>query len=201
MLREEKGFTLIELMVAISLLGIILAVAAPSLSSYLDKRRIIAVGEAVYGQIQTARSEAIARSQKVYVDFSANDTTTWRLGISTNNNCIQNSNCWLVVDDGDGVIHGVTDSDDDGTMDTDTDDLVYYGLSSSDFSDVKLGDGSGGSPNQISFDPVRGTAVGETIYIRYGTTYEMRVIVGATGRIRLCSPSGATHVGGYTTTC
>lgn len=201
MLEQNKGFSLIELLIALVILGIILSMAAPSVSSYKDKRRVIEVGEAVYGQLQLARSKALTLREPIYARFSTNESTTWRMGLSTITNCDVTQatagrldDCHIIIDDGDGTL-------DTGNGLTDLDDLVYYGLNSADFVNVIMGDFDGDATNnlfQITFDPVRGTATNKTIVIRFGTKYEMRVVVYMTGRIRLCSPAGATHVGGAT---
>ena len=199
-LRRQRGFSLIELMVALVVLGIILAMAAPSLSSYMDHRRVISAAEALYGQLQLARSEAIARSETVYANFSSNDSTTWAMGISTRIDCDvtqsvagRGDDCVLITSDGDNDM-------DTGDGATDLGDLLYYGLSSVDYPGVSLGDGDGGTnPDgiQLEFNPVRGTVDDDTIFIRFGNQYEARVVLFQTGRIRICSPDGATKVPGY----
>jgi len=205
-LRRQKGFSLIELMIAISILAIILAMAVPSLSSYMDHRRVINVAETLYGQLQYARSEAIARSEIVYANFSSNDTTDWAMGISTRFNCdvtkatpAITDDCILIVDDGDGTL-------DTGDGTTDTGDLLYNGMSSVDYPRITLGDGDNTTnPDgiQFTFDPVRGTVANfETVVIKFnnpnGNSYEMRIVPFATGRMRVCSPNGNSKVPGYT---
>jgi type IV fimbrial biogenesis protein FimT len=215
---RDKGFTIIELMVAIAVLGIIAAFAIPAASDYIDHRKIINAAEAVYGQLQYGRSQAIARSEKVYSRFGYDDNadpTTWIMGVSTEQNCdlagsldvIDGTvaptlpdaadDCILVVDDGDGVVHGQ-----DGN--SDVDDLTYHVLSGEKFNGVSLdadGDPStDGAPLQISFNPTRGTVTSETVFLTYGDPirYEMRVVSYISGRIYICTPDGAKQVPGYT---
>lgn len=210
-LIREKGFTLLELMIVIAILGLMAAMAGPSISGYIDKRKIINAAEAVYSQLLFARSQAISRSAVVNVNFGYTDNadaSTWLMGISTNSNCDVaqtvtpadvSDDCTLVVSDGDGNL-------DDGTGTIDPGDLVYYVTSGADFNGVKVdsdGSGSGGSPNSFSFNPTRGTAGNETIYLTYDkgdSQYEMRVIVAVIGRVRICTPVGDKQVPGYTST-
>lgn len=61
------GFTLIELMVTLSVLGILLALAAPSLRDFLVANRLSTNVNSVIGLLNYARSEAIVRNQAVAV--------------------------------------------------------------------------------------------------------------------------------------
>lgn len=212
-MRKVQGFTLIELMVVLAVMGVVLSMAVPSVSSFMEKRRIINAAEAVFSELQYARSEAISRSRNVYVKFSSNGTSTWVYGTSIRSDCdlaqttATGANaCILVIDDGDGTV-------DDGTGGTDTGDLVLRRTSSAAFSGISMhGYDSGtntvtttvsfGIPtptSQTSFNPVRGTAKGGTVVLRLGTLYELRVIVSPVGRVRFCSPTGTTNVPGYPT--
>lgn len=62
-----QGFTLIELMVVIGLLGIIAALAAPSFKDSIDRYRIRAAVDELNNSIQFARSEAIRTRQQVVI--------------------------------------------------------------------------------------------------------------------------------------
>lgn len=205
-MTKEQGFTLIELMVAVALLGIVLAIAAPSMSDYIDKRRVINAAEAVYSQFLYARSESVARSETVFVSFSTNGTDTWSVGVSTTPDCdptvttvTDATACTMVIDDGDGNIHG-DDPDGDGTAITDTDDLVLHVISSTDFPNIIMGNTNDpmgavafGGSTQAQFDSTRGVlASGGSVVLRYEaddvTTYDIQLRVALTGRALLCSP-------------
>jgi prepilin-type N-terminal cleavage/methylation domain-containing protein len=221
-LVRDQGFTLLELMVAVAIISILAMMAGPSISQYIDKRKIINAAEAIYSQLQYARTQAISRSATVGVTFDyadAADESTWLMGISTNLNCdvtgsallIKNGtaptlpdaadDCTLVIDDGDAdnVVHGVNGGVDLG-------DLVYHVTSGADFNGVAVdanSTGTGGAPGLISFNPTRGTGTNRTVYLWLGIgdrEYEMRVVVGTIGRVRICTPEGARQVPGYTAT-
>lgn len=214
-MKQSRGFSLVELMITVAILGIVLAIAVPSMSDFLDQRKVINAGEAVYSELQYARSEAIARSQNVFVSFSTNGTATWSVGVSTTSNCDPTQAiltaadaCVLVIDDGDGNVHA-TDPDGDGVFVDDPDDLVRRVISSTDFPDIVMGNTATpiaavnmGGGTQANFDSTRGVVNGGggTVVLRLvasNTTYEMQVILNVIGRVRLCSPAG-NGVGGYT---
>lgn len=59
------GFTLIELMVAVSVVGVLLSLAAPSFSDLVASNRMSSQANEFMGSLQLARSEAVRRSQPV----------------------------------------------------------------------------------------------------------------------------------------
>lgn len=69
--QRGRGLTLIELMVTVGILGIVLAVAAPSLSDFMNKRRVRLVADELSTLMVYARSEAGLRNRRVNVFFSS----------------------------------------------------------------------------------------------------------------------------------
>lgn len=57
-LCSSAGVTLIEMLVGVAVLGVILAVATPSLSSFMERRRVVAAAGEVANMFAFARSEA-----------------------------------------------------------------------------------------------------------------------------------------------
>jgi len=62
---HQQGFTLVELMVAISVLALILLVAMPAVASWLDTTRIRNIAESLQSGVQIARAEAVRRNRSV----------------------------------------------------------------------------------------------------------------------------------------
>ncbi len=69
--QRGRGLTLIELMVTVGVLGIVLAVAAPSLADFMNKRRVRLVADELSTLMVYARSEAGLRNRRVNVFFSS----------------------------------------------------------------------------------------------------------------------------------
>ena len=71
---RQRGYSLGELMVTIAVLGILSSVAVPGMQNVvLNNRRVATTNDFVY-TLQLARSEAIARNQRVTVCASRNGT-------------------------------------------------------------------------------------------------------------------------------
>ncbi len=64
---RQGGFTLIELMIVIALMGVLLTLAAPSFRTYSAGQRVKSASFDLYSSFVFARSEAIKRRQAVNV--------------------------------------------------------------------------------------------------------------------------------------
>jgi type IV fimbrial biogenesis protein FimT len=76
--RNAAGFTLIELMVTVSIVAILAVIAGPSLSSLIASQRIKAVAADLYVALSKARSEALKRNANV--TLSPKTANTWQAG-------------------------------------------------------------------------------------------------------------------------
>lgn len=83
--RVHRGFTLIELMVTIAVAAILMALAAPSMTTLIGSNRIQAEAASLVGDMQFARAEAIKRGIDVTICPSSDGaaclaTTSWHSG-------------------------------------------------------------------------------------------------------------------------
>ena len=83
--RRQGGLTLLELIIGISVLGILLAVGVPSFQSTVDSNRLAAQTNSLVTALNLARSEAVKRGQPVSICASTNQTscsgaTAWTTG-------------------------------------------------------------------------------------------------------------------------
>jgi type IV fimbrial biogenesis protein FimT len=102
-LRFLNGFTLIEILVSIAILGVLIAVALPSFSNTIKRYRISAIRDELTASLQMARSEAIKRRTQIIIArntsnciFDVPDSQDWhcgwRLVVDSNNNGTANAN-------------------------------------------------------------------------------------------------------------
>jgi type IV fimbrial biogenesis protein FimT len=83
--RLAKGFSLVEIMVGVAIIGLVTAVALPSFSEWIRNVRIRSAAEAVLAGVQVARTEAIRRNTPVVFTLlpAADATLLWRVGCVT----------------------------------------------------------------------------------------------------------------------
>ncbi|HJW24420.1 MAG TPA: GspH/FimT family pseudopilin [Rhodocyclaceae bacterium] len=65
MLRRERGFSMVEMVVAIAIIGILLLLAIPSFTTAIRNIQIRNAAESMYNGIQLARMEAMKRNARV----------------------------------------------------------------------------------------------------------------------------------------
>jgi len=93
--RAERGFTLIEMMIAITLIGILLGIGIPAMRDWMMNTQIKTAAESFTNAMQLARAEAVRRNTNVQFTLGAN--ASWTVG------------CQTPVADGDGDGDGVDD--------------------------------------------------------------------------------------------
>jgi prepilin-type N-terminal cleavage/methylation domain-containing protein len=206
-MKATRGFTLLELLVTIAVLGVVTAMAIPAFGSLAEKWRVKGAAEYVYEQLMFARTEAVKRSRPIIVAFSAADTDQWSLGI-TDRNFVGAVGC-------NPAKTAITDAeactiDYDNNLATDTD-AVLYRFASTPFREVRMKGEAGNAPAftgtvgeclvtgsnaQTCFDPMRGMARRGTIVL--GTDrHEAWVQVNPMGRARICAPDNERGIGDY----
>jgi len=67
--RPARGLTLIELLTVVAVLGIVLAIAAPSFADLMNRRRVQLVATELSTDLAYARSEAGLRNRRVNLQF------------------------------------------------------------------------------------------------------------------------------------
>lgn len=183
-----RGVSLLEMLIAMAILGIIISVAMPGLSGFAANQRLIGAAEQIHAHLQQARSEAVGRSATVYVKFSAAGTITWTYGVSVTDNCdltITNpataNACVISIGDADG--DGIAEAADN----------VLMRFPGTDYEDVEMAIASFSTGSQIIFDSVRGTSTSGQINLESSTGKQLRVAVSLLGRVKICSPDGSVQ--------
>jgi type IV fimbrial biogenesis protein FimT len=73
--RGNRGFSLVELLVAVAIVAVLAGVGIPSLSSFLRKVKLNSISGALVSSLQQARSDAIRLNRAVLVCPSNSDGT------------------------------------------------------------------------------------------------------------------------------
>lgn len=167
LLREQLGFTLIELMITIAILAILLTIAVPNFITFVQNSRLTSQANDLVTALNYARSEAIKRGVRTTVCSSTDGescaaSTTWDTG-------------WLVfVDcDNDGVVDvGICpDWDANGAADNEPVLLVRQPLENGNTLRMGLTNvtyqntGFSGTAGTFRLCDVRGTASGRAIAV------------------------------------
>ena len=71
-MTKRAGFTLVEMMIALVVLGVLATMAAPSMQTFIKEQRISGQANDLIGDLSIARSEAIRRAATVIVCKSTN---------------------------------------------------------------------------------------------------------------------------------
>jgi type IV fimbrial biogenesis protein FimT len=190
-LSRHRGVTLIELLVGISILGLLMVMAAPGLSEWMANARVRASAEALSASLQFAKGEAVARNARVRfqltstlgADCAINTTGPhWVVNMDPDANAAALAgNCGVALSDTDAprVLsrHNGREGGAATVVDGSASSLVFNGLGR--VTPVPAGD--------VVFD-VRGPNESDCV-ADGGTRTCLRVIVSAVGQVRTCSPS------------
>jgi prepilin-type N-terminal cleavage/methylation domain-containing protein len=107
--RRRSGMTMIEIMVAVAIVAVLVALGTPALQQFVDNQRVKSAARSVADAFQLARSEAIRTGNSHIVFLSAaaagNPEATDPVGTSLNGSSIgadPRGGVWpvLIVDDG-----------------------------------------------------------------------------------------------------
>ena len=65
---RTRGFTIIEMLIAVGVLSLLLALVAPSLTTLMSTQQLKTAAQDVYASLSVARSEALTRNTSVTVE-------------------------------------------------------------------------------------------------------------------------------------
>lgn len=160
------GFTLVEAMVTLAILGILAAVALPAFSNMRETTRLKGLAQAVMTDMLLAQTESHKRQITITLSLRGNNGA-WCYGLNENTGCdCQTPGACML----NGQERTVTSSEHTG--------LTIL---------------SGVTGNQFNFRPQRRTVTAGHIKIQ-ANGQEIRVVASGYGRIRECSPAGASNV-------
>lgn len=86
-MRPQRGFTMIELLISIVIVAILAALAFPSFQSMLANAQIRTAAQALHDGLQLARVEAIRRNERVV--FTKGTESGWVVSTDTSGTTVQ----------------------------------------------------------------------------------------------------------------
>ena len=76
--RKPRGFTLIEIFIALLIVALLLLLGMPSFTTYVRNSEIRSTAESLVNGLRTATSEAANRNKKVTFELPADGVTAWK---------------------------------------------------------------------------------------------------------------------------
>lgn len=174
----QRGFSIIELSVALTIAGVLLALGAPAMSGYLQNARLGSMAQGVYTGLQAARVEAVKRNAPVEFVLTDSSLETATADTVVLNNTGHN---WVVrarpsASDPYSAVEKKSNNANDvgGVVVTATAPQVVFNSLG--------GSGTGGATTIALTNPALG------LCLPGGPVRCWNVVVQAGGQVRLCSP-------------
>lgn len=182
---RHRGFSLIEVMMSLVLMGIGMALALPSYRDMVEKRQITNGAEQMAAFVNTAQGVAMKTNQVVTVSFSWADEDEWCIGAVNGEDACDCTVTNTAAADFCQIASQPFVLDNSHTADRN---LVYAMSDNGD--------------DLYAFDPIRGllTELDDSLTVELRSPNEqfrLNLMVNNTGRVTLCSASAEYAVPGY----
>lgn len=179
--RRTAGFTLIEMMVTIVLMSILMALAFPSMTTWIRNSRVRAVSDSLQNGLRVAQAEALRRSRQTAFSLTNSDTPQTSLTPAANGRNWSINTVQLMTDETAAFVEG-------GVLGSAGTDVRITGPASVCFNSL----------GRLVVNPapfVGGACAATDIPARYdvslpsGDHRPLRVVVALGGQVRMCDPA------------
>lgn len=180
--KPSRGVSLVELMIAMVVVGILLAAGIPAFSTWIQNTRIRTTAESIQNGMQLARAEAVRRNVLVQFSRGGGTSSGWTVGCTTpvdlNGDGIEDPGDCPATIQARPASEGSTNVNVSATQDV----VVFNGLGRANT-----------NPSTIPPPPVI-----TTIEITYpsggacalaGPMRCLRIVVSSGGQVRMCDPA------------
>ena len=165
--ESQHGVTLIETAVAVTLVAIAVSTAVPSFQGLVARKRLEGLAAQLATDLQSVRTEAVARNEPVRLSFHANPA----------------GSCYVIHTGAKAQCS--CDGPAPASCTGDAEQIRTVWLPASQQVAVQASAGS------ILFDPLHGTSTPTGTARVTGTAGAIHHVVNIMGRVRSCSPEGA----------
>ncbi|NND45458.1 MAG: prepilin-type N-terminal cleavage/methylation domain-containing protein [Xanthomonadales bacterium] len=197
---NQKGFTLVELMITIGVTAIAVALAVPSWENLVQRRQVTSGAEELASFLAYTQGQAIKSNQQVTVTVKRNGTgTAWCVGAideeTKDANGLDHCECDATTGDAaECLVEGRTARISDGGFEK-------FAMTGAEVDDSESFDFN------FNFDPVRGLKIADdgsvdtdTHEVKLESTnghWSLQVDISVTGRVQICNPDEDKEVPGF----
>lgn len=94
---RSRGFTLVEMMVVVLILGVLAAIAAPNMTVMIRNQRLKNAAFDIYSALNLARSEALKRNRTVTLTPNSGNWANGWVAKDSANNVVQTQSGWTNI--------------------------------------------------------------------------------------------------------
>lgn len=177
--RPGAGFTLVEMMVAVAVAAILIAVAVPSFTGIAERNRLRNAAEKLRSDVKLARSESLRRNRTVVMSFArSSGGAIWCYGMRLETACDCVAGTGASACELDPGVTTVVSQD------------SYRGVSLPALPYASTAPVAG----VLRLNPARPALDNGRAAFVSSAGKEARVMIANQGRVRLCSPAGSAKL-------